>query len=83
MRLRIREEHRAMPAYEKPPAWRVDVYCPLEYDANEVFFYALISKSVTEITAERVGCLFLLGCCSFALVFNKLNRNIKFSAYST
>ncbi len=26
MRLRIREEHRAMPAYEKPPAWRVDVY---------------------------------------------------------
>ena len=30
MRLRIREEHRAMPAYEKPPAWRVDVYLRLK-----------------------------------------------------
>ena len=43
MRLRIREEHRAMPAYEKPPAWRVDVYlkflffvlCSKVFDINE------------------------------------------------
>ena len=26
MRSRICEEQRALPAYEKPPAWRVDVY---------------------------------------------------------
>ena len=46
MRLRIREEHRAMPAYEKPPAWRVDVYYPLEYDSNGFLFIRRVAKFV-------------------------------------
>jgi len=39
MRLRIREEHRAMPAYEKPPAWRVDVYFLLKFLKKSIIIY--------------------------------------------
>ena len=46
MRLRIREEHRAMPAYEKPPAWRVDVYCIVKPRVRRVVQLNYIAETI-------------------------------------
>ena len=64
MRLRIREERRAMPAYEKPPAWRVDVYCFCH-------FHQTLSSNFVQYFRKKIWRIFRFLSYIYESIFSK------------